>query len=366
MSDDSRLSINGGQGQAGSLSLTAQNGSVYAYNDTGPVDFGVVIDAGASGSGASFNLDTGGAFNLPTFAEGVGKAFSGDISIRTGTGDLQLISGDGLKAADVQLVADGGVVDSAGTIDVSGVNGGAVTLFGAQGVILRSGSLIDAHADGYGATDSRQASGGDVTLGVEGAGTIEVDQGAVIDVAALNTANRLIPMDRGDGVFYTFVPGDQGGSVTFRAPVIEQGAVDKVAVTVQGAVEGAASVVLEGFKQFDLGAFANANDPNSCWGVCVSGGQATLQSGATSSTGQDQAPCRIRHVRGTLDSTYVQDFRSYLGGLRRPAATSPPRPTSTPAPAWSWTILATSFWRPGWSLSAGKSTPSPALSRPAS
>ena len=187
---------------------------------------------GASAPALRSNLDhLGGGFDLSTFAEGAGKAFNGGIAIRSGEGNLQLISGDDLKAANVQLVADGGLVDSAGTIDVSGVNGGNVNLYGAQGVLLRAGSLIDAHADGYGAADTRQASGGNVTLGVDGDGVIDVAQGAVIDVAALNTGNRLVPMDRTSGAYYTYVAGDLGGTVTFRAPVISQGGADTVAVS---------------------------------------------------------------------------------------------------------------------------------------
>jgi filamentous hemagglutinin family protein len=309
VSDDSRLSINGGQGQAGTLSLLAPNGQVIASNGTTMVDFGGVVDAGAPGSGASLNLDSGGGFNLSAFAEASGEAFSGDLSIRTGQGNLQLVAGDKLKAANIQLVADGGVVDSAGTIDVSGINGGNVNLYGSQGVHLRSGSLIDAHADGYGATDSRQASGGNVTLGVDGSGAISVDQGAVIDVGARNTGNRLIPLDGGD-VNFAYVGGDQGGSVTFRAPVIEQGGVATVAVTVQGAVDGAGSVVLEGYRQFDLGALAA--DPDFV-GVSVVDGQALLDLGATASGKLNPL---TDYGAGTVVQ-FVQDFNisAAYGGL---------------------------------------------------
>src|ERR1035438_6630954 len=38
----------------------------------------------------------------------------------------------------------------AGGINTSGVNGGAVSLYGADGVSLASTAVIDAHADGYG------------------------------------------------------------------------------------------------------------------------------------------------------------------------------------------------------------------------
>src|SRR3546814_20477590 len=77
--------------------------------------------------------------------------------------------GSGLTvfADNVRLVADGGNVDVAGAIDTSGISGGDIALFGRSGVGLSPGSVLDAHADGYAATDSRQAPGGDVTRGTD-------------------------------------------------------------------------------------------------------------------------------------------------------------------------------------------------------
>src|SRR3546814_14104859 len=74
-------------------------------------------------------------------------------------------------ADNVRLVADGGNVDVAGAIDTSGISGGDIALFGRSGVVLRPGSVLDAHADGSAATASRQATGGDVTLGKSGRAT---------------------------------------------------------------------------------------------------------------------------------------------------------------------------------------------------
>src|SRR3546814_14348066 len=68
--------------------------------------------------------------------------------------------GSGLTvfADNVRLVADGGNVDVAGAIDTSGISGGDIALFGRSGVVLRPGSVLDAHADGYAATDSDRKS----------------------------------------------------------------------------------------------------------------------------------------------------------------------------------------------------------------
>jgi filamentous hemagglutinin family protein len=277
VSSDSELSIYGGQGRAGALILSAHAGQVLADLSA--------VDSGPAGSGASLSLDTGGAFDLSAFATGAAKGFTGAILIEAGTGDLNLAAGDTLKAASVTLTANGGMVQSSGTIDVSGVVGGAVSLYGIDGVHLASGSLIDAQADGYGATDTRKATGGAVTLGVDGSGAITVDQGAVIDVGLSasdpNSVNRLVPIAGATGGSnYSYVAADQGGTVTFAAPVV-QGAngADTVNVTVSQAakVNGANSVVLEGFHAWDLAQVATQGFS----GVTIVDGQAVLNTGAS-------------------------------------------------------------------------------------
>ncbi|MEP6967303.1 MAG: hypothetical protein ABI906_04420, partial [Pseudomonadota bacterium] len=276
-------------------------------------DFALIVETGAAGSGASLNFDTGGAFDLSSFTQGWSSAFSGAIAIRSGEGDLSLVAGDSLRAGNVRLTADGGAVDVAGLIDVSGVNGGSVGLYGLGGVHLEDGALIDAHADGYGGTDTRQAFGGTVTLGVDGAGAITVDSGAIIDVSAREPGNRLVPLMRSNGVFYSYVPGDQGGDLILRAPVALQGGAETVPVSFAGSVTGANSIVLEGFQRFDLGALAN--DPNFT-GVQIVDGQAVLDLGAS---GDGLLNPLSDYGTGTVVQ-FVQDFdisASYggLGGL---------------------------------------------------
>ena len=63
----SQLSIYGGQGQAGTLILSAHAGQVVAALST--------VDSGPAG--ASLSLDTGGGFDLSSFATGAAKGFTG-------------------------------------------------------------------------------------------------------------------------------------------------------------------------------------------------------------------------------------------------------------------------------------------------
>ncbi len=313
ISDESRLSIGGGAGQAGTLQLVAQQGGVIVPNDSQgqPVALGSVIEASAPGGGASLNLDTNSAFDLSAFAEGVGTLFNGSIAVRTATGDLTLGSKDSLTATSVQLVADGGQIDDSGFINTSGVNGGNVTLYGAEGVHLDSTATIKAQAQGYAATDTRQATGGSVTLGVDGTGAINVDSGAVIDVSALRPGNRLVQLPRSNGTYYSYVAGDTGGSVTFRAPMVSDGGADTVRVTVAGSVVGASSVVLEGFQRWNLATVAA--DP-AYDGVEIVGGQAELNVAAA-----DAGTVNFLGADGPL-AQFIQTFDvsadyGALGGL---------------------------------------------------
>lgn len=289
------LSIYGAQGPAGTLSLSAPTGNVLVSPSN--------INAGPAGSGASLTLDTGGSFDLTSFATGAGSPFTGQLSITTGQGNLDLAAGDTLKATDVTLVANAGSVSLEGTINVSGTVGGDVSLYGVNGVHLASGSLINATANGYGATDSRQASGGNVTIGVSGSGVIAVDSGAVINVGLSssdsNNVNRLVPIYGSSA--YNYVAADQGGAVTFRAPVIQQAGGDTVNVNYNGAVNGAGSIVLEGYQQWNLASVA----ANSAYtGVQIINGQAVLD---LSATGAGQVNFLAGNGPGTLVN-FIQNF----------------------------------------------------------
>ncbi len=276
---DSVLAVGGPKGQAGSISLSSPDGAVYAHNAAGTVvTLSSVFSTGGLG-GASLNLDTNGAFALDAFAApgGAGQFFNGAISVRSGTGDLTLAAGQTLKASSVDLVADGGQIADSGVIDTSGASGGNVGLYGARGVHLASGALIDTRALGNGPSSTLQAIGGNVTLGVDGTGAIAVDTGATIDAGAVETSDRLVSLNRTNGAYYTYVAGDVGGTVTLRAPIIVRPGGDTVNVAVGGAVTGASSIVLEAFQRFDLTTLA---DKTRYVGVTIANGAATLDLGA--------------------------------------------------------------------------------------
>jgi len=272
-----RLAIGGTAGEAGTLELSAATGVVLLDG---------IIDAAAPGNGASLHLDTGGAFDFSGFLTTRGAPYTGDIRVRSGVGNLALAAGQTLRVTGLRLTADGGLVDIAGTVDTSGINGGNIGLFGAGGVTLRATAILDARASGYGATDTRVASGGNVDLGTADGGVLAVVSGAVIDVSARRPGARLVAgigkdLNLNDTVNYRYAESDTGGLVRLRAPIIELAGSDSVAIDFAGAVTGAREVSVEAVKRFDLGVLgAGANCAAAA--VCINAdGQAVLDLNAT-------------------------------------------------------------------------------------
>lgn len=279
ISADSRTSLvsDSGIGSAGTINLLASNGTVA---------LDAVINSEAKGSRTgSFTLDSGtGSFDLAGFVDRYGSIFGGDIWARSGAGDLDLNAGQTLKAKSVTLTADGGAIAIGGTIDTSGVNvagmsaddarnanvnGGDIQLWGNDGVTLTSTALLDTHTTGYADSDSRPASAGNVTIGIERQdAAIDIQNGAIIDVGARRTqadpgVGRLIPQVITDPAtsnpvtVYTYAEPDKGGTVSFRAPVIGADH-DKVALSQRGSIQGADSVQLEAFQRYDLDQLADS------------------------------------------------------------------------------------------------------------
>lgn len=307
----SRISIGGASGKAGALKLIAAQGNVTLNG---------AIDAAAPDAGASFTLDSGlGSFDFARFAANSGTAFTGTVAIRTGAGDLTLNAGQSLKLASLSLTADGGLTSISGTVDTSGVNGGDIALYGRDGVVLTSTALLDSHADGYADTDTRQASAGDITLGVSGSGVVSVASGARLDMGARRLNDRLVahlqvdPRTQTQITAYTYVEADKGGALLLRAPVISQTGGDTVNIGFAGSVTGARDVTIEGYRSYDLGTVA-AN--GAFTGVTVTNNVATLDVGASAAgkanfLADNSAGTLVDFIR-TFD---ISSSRANLGSL---------------------------------------------------
>ncbi len=281
LSSTASISVDNGIGNAGRLNVLASRGAIT---------FDAALNPGQTGTRlASLVFDAGlSAFDLDAFAVRYGTLFGGDLAIRSGKGNMRLASGHGLKSSSIALTADGGSLVIGGTLDTSGadiskltaaqaartrVNGGDIQLWGMDGVTIQAGALLDTHTAGYADTDSRQASAGDVTIGIGNTGgAITIADGAKLDLSATRTiaakaagrtGNRLLPRTVKDPdtlvstTVYNFVEADKGGNLTLRAPVL--GADDnKVDIRLRGQVSGAETVTVEAYKTYDLDAIGNS------------------------------------------------------------------------------------------------------------
>lgn len=272
------LVVDNGLGKAGALNIAASQGEVHL---AAQLNAGIAANADRA---ASLRLDTGSAaFDLAGFVTAYGRRFQGDLAIRSGVGDLSLAAGQRILADSVSLVADGGKLLIAGTIDTSGddvsslkvtdaayrearVDGGAIALFGREGVALAGTAALVSTTGGYNAVDTRQASGGKVTIGIgvpESSETppaaLTIASGAVIDVSAKRPGDRFIeklitdPVTQLEFTAFHMAPGDQGGLVSFRAPVLAD---DTVNFVNRGRIDGARELSVEGYRRFDLDAIA--------------------------------------------------------------------------------------------------------------
>ncbi len=139
----------------------------------------------------------------------------------------------------------------------------------------RGSAQLLAYANGYGSTDTRQATAGTVTIGTDyvpgttlssvsgTSGIINVASGALIDVSAKNPGDRLVPLLVNGVTDYEVVQGDQGGSVMFRAPVIENASNQEtvnVNIANSNSIVGATGISVQGFRRWDLEAVANSGD----------------------------------------------------------------------------------------------------------
>ncbi len=245
-----------GVGSAGSIALLASRGAI-----TNNAVFNPGVAVGAV-RGASLTIDSGkSAFDFGQFVSTYGTRFGGDLNVRAGIGDMALAAGQVFKAKSVSLTTESGAITIGGKIDTSAAEGGAISLYGNDGVTLSSGAVLDAHADGYADTDTRRATAGHVTLEIgTDIATLTLASGSTIDVGARRKDNRVIGTAASDPITlnpttdYRFVEADSGGTVTLRAPAIGDGATQTVGITTGGTITGAATTEIEGFRRFDLDA----------------------------------------------------------------------------------------------------------------
>ena len=141
-------------GNVGSLSLSAAHGTV-------------TLDGHISGHGyAGYD---GGSFSLDTLKPSYARfsilngllqsgGFNGDLSIRQRLGDFVIATNDQVKAGNITLTADTGLLNVSGGLDVSGNQAGAIKLAAGDEVRIERGARLSA------VSHANEKAGGKVSL----------------------------------------------------------------------------------------------------------------------------------------------------------------------------------------------------------
>jgi hypothetical protein len=229
------------------LTVAAPSSGANAGTLTVSAPSGTFANAGTLlGAGGSFSLDVGrvpGDSLAPLNDALNAGGFTLSRLLRVRSGNVVL---DGAATAQTfNLSADQGVitVTKNGVIDASGDTGGAIALAASGSITLQPGARLTVAGKNF----NDAGKGGTISLETRDAngGVIDVQTGSTIDlsVAANNASSAVL--------------GDFTGTLHLRAPQNATNT-DLQISALNGAVVGASSIVLEGFKVFDLSSASGA------------------------------------------------------------------------------------------------------------
>ena len=180
--------VTGATGSTVDVSASAQGGNAGAFQvSAARLNLGGQLLAsaatGADGGRATFDLGSLSNFSALNSALGAG-GFTESIDLRLLSGDLQVASTDVVKARVLQLAADSGRIDVAGTLDASSLRGsGNVSVWAANGLALAAGSRVIATGKSTDARSTAAASNGGHVRMSTAAGSLDFDAASVIDVS---------------------------------------------------------------------------------------------------------------------------------------------------------------------------------------
>ncbi len=235
------VSAPAGGGNAGSVALSVPDGALHLTGS-------LAGTPGAGGGAGAFSLDTlglsaPGEFDFLNATLDAGSFFA-SRSFRARTGDVTL-SGSA-TARDFRLFADTGAITISGTIDSHGATGGSVHLASHHDLTVASGALITVEGDDF----DNAGKGGRVTLeagtqrdGAAGPGEVVIAGGSKIDLSVL--ANDVA------GLGTSTFRGQFQGTLHIRAPQ-NAGGTDLKVAAINGLIEDASSLLVEGFHVTDL------------------------------------------------------------------------------------------------------------------
>ena len=231
------VSAQSGGGNAGTLTVSAPDGQFLMNGKMSG-------QGGTGGTNGSFNLDVstlvGGAISSLS-TDLVNGGFTQSLVFQVRNGDV-LVDGT-TTAHSFDLSTDAGSIVVSGTIDASGTTGGSISLESSGSLTLESGAVLTVAAQNF----SDSGKGGSVTLeaGDETNGTY--DTSAVLDLQSGSKIDLSVASETANSA----VLGDVTGTLHLRAPQLADNS-DLQINPIDGTIVGASSIVVEGYKIFDL------------------------------------------------------------------------------------------------------------------
>jgi len=194
---------------------------------------------------------------LNTTLDTAGLSLMRSLRVRTGNVTVDTRA----TAQNFNLSADQGsiTVTSQGLIDASGLSGGSIALSANTGVVLQAGAKLSVVGQNF----NSAGKGGAVTLETRGAGSglIDVQSGSIIDLAVSSNALDSPAL------------GNFTGTLRLRAPQTTTSN-DLALAPINGTILGASSIVLEGFKVYDLSSTSGSTISSSVQSAIMANGTA--------------------------------------------------------------------------------------------
>lgn len=276
------VAANANGGNAGNLILSAPNGDVSIQGSL----YGQGNKTGKSGS---FSLDTGTIGNFATLNNTLNSAGFNESRTIHDRLDSEVIVGGTVNSHIFNLSTDAGSITVSGTIDASGATGGAINLVAGGSVTLLDGSTLavngaDFNNAGKGGSISLQA-GSEVNgiynnSGVVGSDGRFADGTPVVDIQS----GSLIDLSVASNTASSQSLGKFTGTLDLRAPQIAS-STDLQVDPIDGTIRNASSIVVEGYKLYDLSNSSGSTITTSVQNQVMNNGKTFLgAAGTTTST----------------------------------------------------------------------------------
>ena len=171
-----RLGADAIGGDAGLLEVAAAR-----FTAAGTLDAG----RGLAGAGGRARLDLGSVADVAGLNAALSRGgFDESIDLRVRNGDVSIGAGDVVRARQVQIAADRGRIDIAGTLDARSVRGdGRIDVATTNGLALSAGSRVLAGGSSVDGSLGAPASDGGAVRLATASGRLDFDAASTIDVS---------------------------------------------------------------------------------------------------------------------------------------------------------------------------------------